>query len=273
LLPSTPPALVAALIRDRDVRECATESGKLPQTYALTAFDVRRVLLRGGEAMTVMVATDACLARGQSTRIMIFEKTAVGYRRVLDDLTLPGLAKVESTGTVTLPTHESMDVILESTYVWNGVTYAFSPIQSHRYDVALAQRRPYETPVRFVRGESSAVLSGSVAYNFGDHYVFEASAGQRVTIRLMTYAGSRPAVSLYYKDEISSVAELGATSSWTGKVRKGGLYHLFVTGTSERDATRRSAYSIRLSIGSYSSGGATGAGALREGGWSSDIEQ
>ena len=63
------------------------------------------------------------------------------------------------------------------------------------YDVALGQSKPYEVPVRFARGASSTTLSGSVAYNFGDEYIFEARAGQRAMIELAKYTGRRPGIS------------------------------------------------------------------------------
>jgi len=198
--------------------------------------------------MTVAIATDPCLGLGQSTRIFIYERTAGGYRRVLDDVTLPSLADISPDGTVTLPTHESIDVIFEATYVWNGTKYAFSGPRSHRYDVGLDQRRPYELPVRFAPGTSATTLSGSVAYTFGDDYVFQARAGQTVTIELTKHSGRRPFISLYYGDEISSLAELFDTDRWSGQLLKTGTYNLLISGQEESDETRLSTYTIRLAI-------------------------
>ena len=84
--------LSIALMRDKTVAACARDSGKASQAYVLGAFDLHDVTLHGGERMTVAVATDPCLALGQSTPIMIFERVPDGYRRVLDDVTIPGLA-------------------------------------------------------------------------------------------------------------------------------------------------------------------------------------
>jgi len=241
--------LADVMVRDESIRACAADSRESPQNYIAGAFDVRRVRLRTGQKMMVAVAKDPCLALGQSTRLLIFEEGAAGYRRVLDEPTLPDLARVDSDGTVTVPTHESMEVIFEATYVWNGSRYALSPLRSHEYDVALSQRRPYERPVNFAHGESAAVLSGTVALNFGDMYVFEALAGERVTIGLSAYTGRRPMVSLFFGNETPAIVELGSSSSWTGRLPKSGRYHLLVSGTDEREEKRRSSYSIRLSIG------------------------
>jgi hypothetical protein len=92
------------------------------------------------------------------------------------------------------------------------------------------------------------VTTSNVAYNFGDEYVFEARAGQKLTINLTKYAGTHPSISLYYGDNISAIAELRATAGWSGTLPKTGTYHLFIDGTNESDVTRRSAYAIRLAI-------------------------
>jgi hypothetical protein len=233
-------------MRDTAVADCARDSAKPPQAYVANAFDFTALTLRDGARMTVAAATDPCLALGQSTRIMIFERTSAGYRRVLNDVSVPGLQSVSGDGTVTLPTHDSMEVMFEATYVWNGRAYVFSGPRSHRYDLALDERRPAEIPVTLVPGAYATTLSGNVAYNFGDEYVFEARAGQKLTIHLTKYAGTHPSISLYYRDDISAIAEIRTTSGWSGTLPKTGTYRLFVDGTDESDATRRSTYTIRL---------------------------
>jgi hypothetical protein len=240
--------LVAALMRDKAVAGCARDSGKTPQAYVASAFELSNVPLHTGERMTVAVATDPCTALGQSTRIMIFERLPAGYRRVLDDVTLPSAHDVSSDGTVTLPTHDSMEVMFEATYVWNGTAYVFSGPRSHRYDVALGERRPAEIRVAFHRGAYATTLSGNVAYNFGDEYVFEAHAGQKLTIDLTKYDARRTSISLYYRDEISAIAEIRGTAGWSGTLPKTGTYHLLIDGTDESDDTQRSTYAIRVAI-------------------------
>jgi hypothetical protein len=239
--------LTSALMRDTAVAGCARDAGKTSQAFVASAFDFSSVTLRRGERMTVAVATDPCLALGQSTRIMIFQRTINGYRRVLNDVTVPGLQSIGTDGTATLPTHDSMEVMFEATYVWNGMAYVFSGPRSHRYDVALDERRPAEIPVTFARGGYATTLLGNVAYNFGDEYVFRARAGQKLTIALTKYAGTYPSISLYYGDDISAVAEI-RTAGWSGTLPKTGPYHLLIDGTDESDDTRRFTYAIRLAI-------------------------
>jgi hypothetical protein len=232
---------------DKAVAACANESDRTPQAYVTRAFDLRRLTLRGGEDTTVAVALDPCLALGQSTRLMIFERKGSRYRRVLDAPTLPAFARVNEDGTATLPTHDSVEVILESTYVWNGTKYVFSEARSHRYDVALGERRPYEVPLHFAPGTSATTLSGNVAYNFGDEYVLRARAGQRISIRLRSEERHTGA-SLYYDGNVSNLTQLSGVMAWSGTLPHTGTYRLFVSGTNERDEYQRSRYEIRLAI-------------------------
>jgi hypothetical protein len=245
---AVPSDLVAAMLRDDRVATCANEAGKTAQAYVRQAFALRELTLRGGERMTVAEATDFCLMLGQSTRIYIFERALDGYRRVLDEVTVPGLAEVSADGTAVLPTHESIETIFEAAYVWNGTAYAFSGSRSHVYDVALGQRRPYELPVRFAPGAFATTLSGSVAFNFGQDYVFEARAGQKVTIELTNHTVRRPSITLSFGRGELTLANLFDTGGWSGKLPQTGTYKLTVYGTDASDATRVSTYAIRLAI-------------------------
>jgi hypothetical protein len=240
-----PKDLVAAIMRDTQVAACANEANTPAQTYIAQAFELHNVTLHSGERMTVAVAIDACMFLGQSSRIMIFERTTAGYRRVLDDVTLPNFVQVSEDGTVVLPTHDTMETIFEATYVWNGTVYVFSAPRSHIYDVPLNQRRPYEVPVRFPRGAFATTVSGNVALNFGQQYVIQARAGQRMTIELTKHTGRRPTIILSYGQR--NLVELD-TDRWSGELPQTGAYHLIVLGSGETDATLVSTYAIRLVI-------------------------
>ena len=212
-------------------------------TYAQKAFAVHEVRLRTGEHMTVAVATDGCLMRGQSARILIFERTTQGYRRVLDEVTMPDASDVRDDGTVVLPTHDTLETIFEATYVWRGTTYVFSPLQSHMYDVPLERRRPYQVPVRFASGTFATTLSGTFAENFGQTYVFWARAGQRVRLAMAECVpGVRPVVLLTYGEHL--LADLGS-KRWTGVLPKTGSYELIVYG---RNQPSLAPYGLRLEI-------------------------
>jgi hypothetical protein len=234
-------------MQDKDVSACARESGSPPAVYVSRALELKGVTLRSGPHMTVAASNDGCLAVGQSARIMIFEKTPEGYRRVLKSVTLEDAWHVNADGTAVLPTHESMDVIFEATYVWNGAEYAFAPLKSHRFDVGLDERRPYQAPLQIIRGRPTTI-SGTVAYDFGDDYVFTANAGATLTIELINHGEPAPLVVLDRNDDVSSVAELGKAGRWSGKLRKSGAYHLRISGTNQSDAQQRSRYTLRLTI-------------------------
>ncbi len=240
-----PQQLVAAMMGDEQLASCVRDSGRPARAYVASAFDVRRVVLRGGEQMTVLSATDDCMFRGQSARIAIFERSARGYRRVLDDFTIPGLAAVGSDGSAVLPTHDSIDTIVESAYLWNGDRYVFSSAASHVYDVPLGQRRPYEIAVRFAAGSSGTTLTGTVARNFGDRYVFRARSGQTIVLRR---AGSEPCradVAVFFGDvEIALLAD----RPWRGTLAHTGTYDLIVDGSGACEENAPSSYALSLTI-------------------------
>jgi hypothetical protein len=240
-----PPALVAALMRDPAVVECAKESDATATAYVNRAFAVRELRLRSGETMSVAEARDGCLALNQSTRISIYQHAGRAYRRVLDSVTMPGYADVRADGSVTLPTHETISTILESTYLWNGSTYAFSAPRSHIYDVPLEVRRPYEVEVRFAPGTSSTILTGSTAGEFGQDYVFRARAGQRITISLLHQTQAAPAIFLSSGERNVTIVE---GRRWTGRLPRDGSYQLGVLGSHDSDPETPARYALRLAI-------------------------
>jgi hypothetical protein len=245
-------ALVTAMMTDSALEQCVRDSGKSAAAYIREGFDLRSLTLRGGEQMTIAVATDPCMARGQSTRIMIYRAVRDRYDRVLDSVTLPESWQAGEDGTATLPTHESMETIFESTYVWNGKSYVFSPWKSHIYDVALGERRPYQIPIRFAPGALQTTLSGNVALNFGEEYVLSARAGQTISIELSKHGEPAPWVALYYDDRLEPVADRIA-GRWSGVLPRTGEYHLLISGTDDRDAARRSSYALVVRLGSLRS--------------------
>ncbi|HEV3091835.1 MAG TPA: hypothetical protein VGX91_10410 [Candidatus Cybelea sp.] len=221
-----PAALVAALMRDPELAACARDSGRTPAAYVAGAVMRRDLTLHDGARMTVAVATDPCMARGQSTRIAIYRHVGAGYARVLDALTIAQYA-VNADGTATLPTHESMETIFESTYVWNGTAYVFSRERSHIYDLPLGERRPLEVPLPRKAGARETTLSGTFARSFGQEYAFSARAGEQVTIEPLR--NPAPAIALWYDDASEPLAE-NVARRWTGTLAKTGTYRLIVLG-------------------------------------------
>jgi hypothetical protein len=237
--------LIAALARDPDVRACALDAGESASTYLTKAFKYKNVTLRTGEAMTVAIAQTGCLAHNASARVLIYERSSDAYKLVLDEYSLPEEVDAGSDGTVTLATHESMDTIFEATYVWNGSKYAFSPGRSDLYDVGLQERRPYQMRVSFAPGTSSTVLNGSVALNFPADYVFKASTGQKVTVELLAHTGNISTADLWFGEKEIDTSD---STNWTVTLPNTGEFHLIVGGGTESDETRKSHYTIRLTI-------------------------
>jgi hypothetical protein len=241
-------ALVAAMMRDKSLADCANASGKTPQAYFSQAFDYRDVTLRTGERMIVAIASDesdGCVARGGESRVEIFERIAGGYRRVLDSVAIPEHVEVGGDGTATLPEHELENTIVEKAFFWNGSAYEFSAVRSHVYDVALGERRPYQVPVRFAPGTFETTFSGTAAYNFGQDYVFEARAGQRLTMELTKHTIRLPKIYVAYGTDVLSTPNAGR---WSVVLPHTGTYVLTIEGGDLPEATPISSYVVRLSI-------------------------
>jgi hypothetical protein len=243
------PDVAAALLREAPVASCARESGRSSLDYLRHAFEVRIVHLRSGERMVVAVSNDGCLALGQSSRVLIFQRVPGSgrLREVLNGTSLPSAVTVNEDGSVILPTHETMETIFEAAYVWNGTRYADSAQRSTIYDVALGARRPYETPVRFAPGRFSTTLGGTVATNFGDRYVFQARKGQRLTLRLLSLTGSAPWVVVAHGATLLVLQNAG-DRFWTGMLPETGAYSVDLSGRAGADATTLSRYRISLEI-------------------------
>jgi hypothetical protein len=240
--------LTAALLRDRKVASCAREATGDAAAYARGAFQRREMALPGGRRAVVALAVDPCLALGQSTRIMIFVRAGAGYHRVLSSVVVPGLERIDSDGTVTLPTHETMEIMYEAVYVWDGKTFVAAPLRSTLYDVALGQRWKYEEAIRFEPGATSIVLHGTTAFNVGHTYLFSARAGQHATVALLQRSSPAQAVALYYAEDTSAVGALHGENSWSGVLPKSGRYELLVLGTDAAHVERTSPYELQLKI-------------------------
>ncbi|MBV8491037.1 MAG: hypothetical protein JO199_10965 [Candidatus Eremiobacteraeota bacterium] len=238
-------ALAAAMMRDVQLQGCVRDAGIAPAAYISKSFKLRDFTLRSGEHMTLAIATEFCMERGQSTRVFVYLKTPHGYRQVLDDFTFSDEVEPDPGGTITLPTHETIDTILESTLAYNGDTYAFSPWQSHIWDVPLEMRRPFLQPVTFDPGASSTILAGSAASNFGQTYSFTARAGQHVTLAFEPGTGRHTGMALNFGDTEVAVVRDG---SWSGTLPKTGEYWLDVTGDDRSKADKLEPYRVRLSI-------------------------
>ncbi len=241
--------IAKALLREAPVANCARESVQSSLDYVRHAFDTRTVRLRTGERMVVAVSNDACLALGQSSRVLIFQRLPGSgrLREVLNATSVPSAVTVNVDGSVILPTHETMETIFEAAYVWNGTRYVDSAQRSTIYDVVLGARRPYETSVHFAPGRYGTTLRGTVATNFGDRYAFQARKGQRLTLRLLGRTGSAPWVVVAHGATLLNMQNAG-DRVWTGTLPETGTYSVDLSGRAGADATTLSGYRISLEI-------------------------
>lgn len=237
-------ALVAALMQDKELRQCVADMGAEPAAYIASSWEFRRLTLRSGERMTVAIAKTGCLV-SQNSAVRVYRKIDGHYHLVFSDNAMPETVDASSDGTISLAAHDTIDTIVEPVYAWNGKTYAFAPEQSHVFDISVEQRRPYQSPIHFAAGTSSAEVRGTFSENFGNTYVFIAKAGQRATIELLEHRGLAPGVSLSFGNH--TVADLDG-SRWSGALPFSGTYSLDVFGFDLPDHSTLLPYALRLTI-------------------------
>ena len=246
-------SLVTAIAGAQGIAECAVESGESTEAFVRHNFDVRELTLHDGTHVTVAISRSACLAHNSVNRVLVYARTpGGGYRAVLDDYGFPDNVEASTDGTVTLASHETVEIVDETTYVWNGTAYVVSPQRSHRYDVAIGEDRPYVVRIAFAPGTTSTVLTGSIAGGFGDDYEFAARAGQRVTVRVLEGSMKHLRFDVYQdrpgNQSAMELTSLNASRTWSGILPASGMWRLDVYGADSMDHQTKAPYSLELTI-------------------------
>ena len=245
-------SLVSVMTGASGIADCANEAGQSPAAFVRHYFDVTNLTLYDATHVTVAVSNSPCLAHNAVNRVLVYARTPGGsYRLVLDDYGMPESVAASSDGTVTLNSHETIEIIDEATYVWNGTKYVLSPERSHRDDVAIDSVRPYVVRVTFATGTSSAVLSGTIAGGFGDDYEFVAHAGQRVTVHVLK--GTKNLRFDVYQEmpgnqSARELTTLNASRTWSGTLPASGMWKVSVSGIDSMDHQTKEPYSLVLTI-------------------------
>jgi hypothetical protein len=181
--------------------------------------------------------------------VLIYQRTQSGYRLVFSDFSLPERVTAKPDGTLYLAGHETVNTIVQATYVWNGVTYVFAPDRSSVYCVGPERdnERPYELPIRFAPGASSSILRGTAYENCGQNYSFVARAGQRVTIERLTPQPRNLRIPIFLDFGAHAIANMSG-QAWSGTLTRSGKYVLSVFGSGQRGEIDVQPFAIRLTI-------------------------
>ena len=245
-------SLVTAIAHATGVADCANETNQSAAAFVRSSFDTHDLRLYDGTHVTVAISHSPCLAHNAVNRVLVYARKPDGtYELAFDDYGSPDTVDASSDGTVTLTSHETVEIVDEATYVWNGRTYVFSPERSQRYDVAIGEGRPYVVRVEFARGRSSATLSGTIAGGFGDDYEFDARAGQKVTVRIVDGSSKNVRFDVYRgRPGLESPVELvlGASQTWSGTLPSSGTWNLSVSGVETMAHDAKAPYSLILTI-------------------------
>lgn len=243
-------ALVAALMRDKDFRGCVESSEEgAPSAHVGKDFNFQSLMLYSGVRLVIAVGKNDCGWQGQAARVLIYERTQSGYRLVLSDFSLPEHAAAKPDGTLSLARHETVNTILQATFVWNGTKYAFAPDRSSIYCVGpeRGNERPYELPIHFAPGTSSTILRGTAYENCGQNYSFDAHAGQRVTIKRLSSQPRNLRIPVFLDLGKDGIAYLRG-DAWSRTLTHSGNYLLSLFGIDQRGEIDLQPFEIRLTI-------------------------
>ena len=178
-----PSALADALVRDPDVAPCA-QSAHAPSNvaYASANFDFSNVALRDGARMIVVSGGGSCVCGNVNCKIAVFLRDGSAYKSVLSDYGFDW--KVRPDGTAVVTSHDSAEVVLRTSYGWNGKIYAVSAREMVYLPSNVA--KPAIREITFAPGASSTVIRGDkLTLGFEDHWTFSARAGQTLTLSLI----------------------------------------------------------------------------------------
>jgi hypothetical protein len=206
--------------------------------YASANFDFSNVDLRGGARMIVVTGGGSCVCGNDNCKVAVFVRDGSGYRSVLSDYGIDW--KVRPDGTAVVTSHDSADVVLRTSYRWNGETYEISEREMVYLPSNVA--KPAIRNVTFGPGTSSTVISGDkLTLGFEDHWTFSARAGQTLTLTLIKRDPHFGSFSVR-----SAEAMLGSASSGTLQVElpQSLRYEIIVEGG---DASF-SSYAMNLTI-------------------------
>jgi len=217
---------------EKDFRSCVERSDGTPITHVANDFNFQSLLLYSGARLAIAVGKNDCGWQGQAARVLIYERTQSRYRLVLSGFSLPERVDARPDGTLYLAAHETVNTIIQATFVWNGTKYALSPERSSIYCVGPERdnERPYELPIHFLPGNS-----------------FVARAGQRVTIERLTPPTAQLRIPISLDFGKDSIAFLNG-DAWSGTLSRSGKYLLSIFGTDQRGEIDLQPFAIRLTI-------------------------
>lgn len=222
-----PAALAAAILKDADIGDCASQANVSPAAFVASAFELKPVTLKTGERLTVATGSSACVCAAQNCpTLVVLAQPGGAYRTVIAGWAIA--SEVEPDGSAVLTAHDSAAVSDRTVYHWTGKAYAV--VRSERVDARSNTVKPMSVPLAFAAGASSATVSGKAALGFGDTYTVSAGAGQTMTLHLASTRGEVPGrITLFHGDAV--VAQAG--TQWSGKLAARGVYRIAVDGSGE----------------------------------------
>jgi hypothetical protein len=207
--------------------ECLESEGQTRKEEYLANISIQAIDLNHDRQPEIFVEpSGGCECGAHNCPLWVYRQTTMGYSLFLEGNGF-GIG-VEQT-----QTNGYLDISIESRgtaftrfltfYKFDGQQY-----REHKtdfIDTETGEVKPASKRVKFPRGHTSAIVSGKVSPGFGDTYLIDARAGQRMILRL-TRAGKSISFMVISPGARQSLIDRAKT--WTGVLPESGEYRVLV---------------------------------------------
>ncbi|MEP6763817.1 MAG: hypothetical protein ABJB66_05860 [Gemmatimonadaceae bacterium] len=136
-----------------------------------------------------------------------------------------------------------------SAAIVNHVSYAFRGVRYERAGSTIEnldthESKPTERAIQFVKGASSATITGSASAGFPDSWTFKAQKGQTVTMNLQSASEPKTSFTLVAPGTVDRRMITDNQTKWNGALPVDGVYTILVDTKGDGRAT----YSLTMAI-------------------------
>ena len=238
------PKILARVLKDHpSLIECLEAEGQTRKEEYLANISIQAIdLNRDGQPEIFVEPSGGCDCGARNCPLWIYRQTTAGYSLFFENNGMGiGVEQTQTKG--------YLDISIESAVTAFTRFLAFYKFDGKEYrehktdfiDTETGEVKPASRRVQFPRGGTSAIVSGKVSPGFGDTYLVNARAGQKMIVNL-TRAGRSISFMVISPGARQSLIDRAKT--WTGVLPESGEYHVLVD-TDERGGTYTLSIAVR----------------------------
>lgn len=224
------PKILAQVLKDHpSMIECLEVEGQTRKEEYLANISIQAIdLNRDGQPEIFVEPSSGCDCGARNCPLWIYRQTAAGYSLFLESNGMGiGVERTQTKGyrDISIESAATAFTRFLTFYKFDGKEY-----REHKtdfIDTETGEVKPASRRVQFPRGGTSATVSGKVSPGFGDTYLVNARAGQRMIVSL-TRAGRSISFMVISPGARESLIDRAKT--WTGVLPESGEYRVLVDG-------------------------------------------